>query len=82
VPSSLVSSENQCRNLLAYAPALVLQDFAYSYRVWITLNKLPYAPLLCPKINLDIHQGERLCGGLLLSIPQASEKNSSRILGE
>jgi len=22
-----------------------LQDFAYSYRVWITLIKLPYAPL-------------------------------------
>ena len=31
---------------LPYAPALLLlQDFAYSYRVWITLIKLLYAPL-------------------------------------
>jgi hypothetical protein len=29
-----------------YAPSLLLlQDFAYSYGVWITLNKLLYAPL-------------------------------------
>jgi hypothetical protein len=28
-----------------YVSALLLQDFAYSYRVWITLIKLPYAPL-------------------------------------
>ena len=33
------------RNSLSYAHAPLLQDFAYSYRVWITLIKLPYAPL-------------------------------------
>ena len=46
-------------NPLAYAPALVLlQDFAYSYRVWITLIKLLYAPLHDPKIKPDIHAAE------------------------
>jgi len=48
--------------------------------MWITLNKLLYAPLQYPKTNLDIHQGERLCGGLLPLVPQVSEKNSSRQL--
>jgi len=43
--------------------------------------KLLYAPLECPKINSDIHQGERLCGGLLLSVPLVSEKNSCRKFG-
>ena len=38
-----------------YAPALLLQDCAYSYRVWITLIKLLYAPLRCLKIKPDIH---------------------------
>jgi len=36
----------------------LLQDFAYSYRVWISLNKLLYAPLQCPKIDPDIHLAE------------------------
>ena len=39
-----------CRNPLVYAPAPLLQDFAYSYRVWITLIKLLYAPLRHLKI--------------------------------
>jgi hypothetical protein len=38
-----------------YAPVLLLQDFAYSYRVWITLNKLLYAPLYDPRTKPDIH---------------------------
>ena len=29
----------------------LLQDIAYSYRVWITLIKLLYAPLQHPKTN-------------------------------
>src|SRR5215216_5071669 len=41
-----------------YAPALVLQDFAYSYRMWITLIKLSYTPLQHPQTNLDIHPAE------------------------
>jgi hypothetical protein len=44
-----------------HAPTLrhyLLQDFAYSYRVWITLIKLLYAPLQYPKINPDIHLPE------------------------
>jgi len=32
-------------NPLAHAPALLFEDFAYSYRVWITLIKLSYASL-------------------------------------
>ena len=60
-----------------YAPVLLLlQDFAYSYRVWITLNKLLYVPLYEPKTKPDIHQGERLCGRLLPSVRRVSEKNS------
>jgi hypothetical protein len=50
---------------------------AYSYRVWITPNKLLYAPLWYLKIKLDIHQGESLCGRLLPSVRRVSEKNSS-----
>ena len=38
---------------------------------------LPYL-----KIKPDIHQGERLCARLLPTVPQVSEKNSSRHLGE
>jgi len=45
-------------NPLAYAPAQLLQDLAYSYRVWITLIKLLYAPLHDPKIKPDIHASE------------------------
>src|SRR5215207_2384878 len=64
------------------AATKLLQDSAYSYRVWITLIKLLYAPLQRPKTNPDIHQGERLCARLLPSVPLVSEKNSSRRLGE
>jgi hypothetical protein len=34
------------------------QDFAYSYRVWITLNKRSYGPLQCLKIDPHIHSSE------------------------
>ena len=64
-----------------YAPAVLLQDSAYSYRVWITLIKLLYAPLRYLKTSKTspyIHQGERLCGRLLPSVRRVSEKNSSR----
>jgi hypothetical protein len=43
---------------LAYAPTLLLQKAAYSYRVWIILNKLLYAPLHDLKLNPDIHLPE------------------------
>src|SRR5215216_3996292 len=69
-------------NPLAYAPALLLQDFAYSYRVWITLIKLLSGPLRYPKTDPDIHQGERLCARLLPSILRISEKNSSQKFAE
>jgi hypothetical protein len=65
-----------------HAPALLMQDFAYSYRVWITLIKLAYATLGDHHLYSDIHQGGRLCGRLLPSALWVSEKNSSRILGE
>src|ERR671920_458590 len=64
------------------APALLLQHSAYSCRVWITLIKLPYAPLRYPRIGHDIHQDERLCGRLLPSVLRVSEKTSSRKSGE
>jgi len=68
---------------LAYAPALLLlQDIAPSYRVWITLNKLLYAPLQGDLFVPDILQRESLCGWLLPSELLVSEKTSSRILGE
>jgi len=44
-----------------HAPTLrhyLLQDFAYSYRVWITLIKLLSAPLRYLKIKPDIHPPE------------------------
>ena len=69
-------------NPLVYAPALLLQDIAYSYRAWITLIKLLYACFSTSKIKPDIHQGERLCGRLLPSVPLVSEKNPSRRFGE
>ena len=47
-----------CRNPLVYAPAPLLQDFAYPYWVWLTLIKLLYALLQYPKINPDIHSSE------------------------
>jgi len=43
---------------LAYAPAPLLQDLAYSYRVWITLNKLLYALLQDLKFQPNIHPAE------------------------
>ena len=68
---------------LFYAPALlILQDIAYSYRVWITLIKLSYTPLRGCLSDPDFHQGERLCGRLLPSVLRVSEKNSSRKLAE
>jgi hypothetical protein len=42
------------------APTVLLRDFAYSYRVWITLIKLSYASLQHPKNTADIHQGEKV----------------------
>ena len=45
-------------NPLAYAPTLQLQDIAYSYRVWITLIKLLYAPLQYLRNGPDIHPPE------------------------
>ena len=67
---------------LAYAPALLRQDSAYAYRVWITLNKPLSAPLQHPKINPYIHQSKRLCVRLLPAVRRVSEKNYSRQLGE
>ena len=46
-------------NPLFYTPALLLQDFAYSYRVWITLIKLLYAPLrpfFMPSIRMSFRE--------------------------
>jgi hypothetical protein len=74
-----VSENWVCRK--NHAPTLrhyLLQDFAYSYRVWITLIKLLYASVWSPRIHPDIHQGERLYGSLLPSVPLVSEKSSSR----
>ena len=45
-------------NPLTYAPALLLQEIAYSYRVWITLNKPLYDLLQYVKIEPDIHLPE------------------------
>src|SRR5215218_291801 len=63
-----------------YAPALPLQDLAYSYRVWITLIKLPYAPLRHRRSGPDIHPPECICGRLLHASLWVSEKNSCRKL--
>ena len=65
-------------NPLTYAPALLLQNCAYSYKVWITVIKPLQAQLRHPKINLDIHHSESLCRWLLPSVPLVSEKNSSK----
>jgi hypothetical protein len=43
---------------LAYAPVLLLQDIAPSYRVWINLIKLLYALHQQPKTNPNIHIAE------------------------
>src|SRR5215212_12012973 len=60
----------------------VHQDSAYSFRVWITLNKLVYAPLQYPRIGLYIHEGERLCGRLLCAVLLVSENKVTRKLAE
>ena len=68
-----------------HAPTLrhyLLQDLAYSYRVWITLIKLLSAPLWYLKSKPDIHQPEYICGRLLPLVLRVSEKNSSRKLAE
>jgi hypothetical protein len=59
-----------------------IQDSAYSCKVWITLNKLLYAPLQYPRIGLYIHEGERLCGRLLCAILLVSENKVTRKLAE
>src|SRR5215217_131529 len=59
-----------------------IHESVCSYRMWITMNKLPYAPLQYLDIEPDIHQAERLCGGLPPSVLRVSEKNSSRKLAE
>src|SRR5215213_11044219 len=46
------------RRLKTPAARLLLQDFAYSYRVWITLIKLPYTPLQHPHSGPIIHPRE------------------------
>src|SRR5215212_3805286 len=51
-----------------HAPTLrhyLLQDIAYSYRVWITLIMLLSAPLWYLKSKPDIHLPEYICGRLL-----------------
>jgi hypothetical protein len=68
-----------------HAPTLrhyLLQGSAYSYRVWITLIKLPYAPLRGYLSDPVIHAGEQVCGRLLPSVRRVSEKNPSRILAD
>src|SRR5215218_10500754 len=55
-----------------------IQDTASLSRVWITLIKLPYAPLWCLKTNPDIHLPEKVCGKLLPAVRRVSEKNSYR----
>ena len=59
-----------------------VQDSAFSCRVWITLNKLSYAPLRGCSSYSDIHADEWLCGGLPPSAQRVSEKNPSRRLAE
>jgi hypothetical protein len=64
-----------------HAPTLrhyLLQDFAYSYRVWITLIKLLSAPLRYLKSKPDIHLPEYICGRLLPLVLRVSEKNSTK----
>jgi hypothetical protein len=44
-------------NPLSYAPT-ILQDSAYPFRMWITLNKLLYAPLQYHHTGPGIHEAE------------------------
>src|SRR5215213_7025005 len=53
------------RTLFAYTPALLLEDSAYSCRVWITLIKLSYAPLQVSPRGDTMHVCESLCGRLI-----------------
>jgi hypothetical protein len=82
MPEAQFPRTGYAENPRAYAPALLLQDSAYSYRVWKTLITLPYALLRYLKSDSDIHQGERLCGRLLPSVLLVSEKNPSQHLSE
>jgi hypothetical protein len=66
--------ENHALTLRHY----LLQDPAYSYRLWITLIKRIYTLHRYLKIDPHIHQGERLYGRLLPSVLRVSEKNSYR----
>ena len=57
--SRSVITENSVQETpLSYAHTLLLQDFAYSFRVWINLIKLLYAPLQHLKIDPNIHLPE------------------------
>src|ERR687889_1270667 len=83
MPKTRFSEAWVCRKPARLRPYATIARFsAYSYRVWITLIKLFYAPLRYLKTKPDIHQGERLCGRLLPSVLRVSEKNSSRQLAE
>jgi len=54
-----VISENPVQETpLTYAPTVLLQNSAYSYRVWITLIKLLYAPLQYHRSGPSIHVAE------------------------
>ena len=70
--------ENQAPTLRHY----LLQDFAYSCRVWITLIKLPYALIQEGLLRPNMQHHERLCGRLLYTALWVSEKNSSRKLAD
>ena len=81
--SRSVISENPVQETRSPTPLHYYCKILHTHnRVWITLNKLLYAPLQHPKTNPDIHQGERLCARLLPSVLRVSEKNSSRKLAE
>jgi len=53
-----VPQNTKAGKTLTYALHSTVQDNAYSYRVWITLIKLLYAPLQYPKSDPDIHAAE------------------------
>src|SRR5215216_5554334 len=78
-------SENKvCGNPLADTPALLLQDSAYSCRVWIILNKPLYAPLQHLQTNPDIHLGEAYAVGCYLrhdGYPRRTLIGDSRLHG-
>src|SRR5215212_2388655 len=59
-----------------------IRNTASLSRVWITLNKLLYAPLGHRRPGPDIHAAEQVCGRLSRRAQRVSEKNSSPQLGE